>query len=211
MTSTAQSNANRANAQSSTGPTSEEGKKKSSLNSVTHGFTGQTLVLAPLEKEAYAILNIELTNLYAPVGAMEMLLVRRIIDNQFRVTQIHTTEAGVFMLGMIEYLPQLSDYEPEQAQSLARAMTMEKSRTTIDRLHRYERTIMRQVAIDKAELKELQATRKDQVETAATLAEYFESKGQPFDPAQFGFVLSLAEIRSYRDGMRLLKSLQEAA
>ena len=36
---------NRANAQRSTGPKTEEGKQRSSLNALRHGLTGQTIIL----------------------------------------------------------------------------------------------------------------------------------------------------------------------
>ena len=37
--------ANRANAQRSTGPTSEDGRKRSSQNALRHGITAQTTVM----------------------------------------------------------------------------------------------------------------------------------------------------------------------
>ncbi len=54
MPTTAQINANRENAQKSTGPTSPAGSERSSKNALRHGYTGQTLVLTPEEAEAYA-------------------------------------------------------------------------------------------------------------------------------------------------------------
>ena len=45
----AQLAANRANATHSTGPRTEEGQKRSSLNAMKHGLTGRT-VLLPREK-----------------------------------------------------------------------------------------------------------------------------------------------------------------
>jgi hypothetical protein len=47
--------ANRENSQKSTGPTSTEGQKRSSLNSTVHGFTGQKLVLSAAEQAPYEI------------------------------------------------------------------------------------------------------------------------------------------------------------
>ena len=45
MSTAAQIEANRQNAQLSSGPTSPAGKQRSSLNSTVHGFTGQTVMV----------------------------------------------------------------------------------------------------------------------------------------------------------------------
>src|SRR5260370_7366817 len=44
---------NRANAQHSTGPKTEAGKKRSSLNALRHGLTGHTIVLPTEDLAAY--------------------------------------------------------------------------------------------------------------------------------------------------------------
>ncbi len=44
---------NKANAQKSTGPRTEAGKQRSSLNALRHGLTGQTVVLPTEDHSAY--------------------------------------------------------------------------------------------------------------------------------------------------------------
>ena len=53
MSTQAQLSANKANAQLSTGPTSPEGKAKSSLNAVKTGLTGRTVLLPSDDAAAY--------------------------------------------------------------------------------------------------------------------------------------------------------------
>jgi hypothetical protein len=53
MPTNAQIAANQQNAQLSTGPATAAGLQRSSRNSAKHGFTGQTLIISPSEKEAY--------------------------------------------------------------------------------------------------------------------------------------------------------------
>jgi len=49
----AQTTANRANAQHSTGPKSDEGKAKAALNAVKTGLTGRTILLPTDDTESY--------------------------------------------------------------------------------------------------------------------------------------------------------------
>ena len=47
--------ANQANAQKSTGPTSAEGKQRSSLNALKTGLTGRTVLMPGEDTEAYRL------------------------------------------------------------------------------------------------------------------------------------------------------------
>lgn len=58
--------ANRQNAQASTGPKTDAGKERSSLNATRHGFTGQTLVLCNDEKDAYEFHVLAYMEKYVP-------------------------------------------------------------------------------------------------------------------------------------------------
>jgi hypothetical protein len=54
MTSFRQLDANRRNARLSTGPVTEEGKKRSRRNAVRHGLTAETVIAALEDAEDYA-------------------------------------------------------------------------------------------------------------------------------------------------------------
>ncbi|HZQ50807.1 MAG TPA: hypothetical protein VFB14_01355 [Bryobacteraceae bacterium] len=76
MASTAQLNANRANAQLSTGPSTEAGKAISSKNAVKTGLTGRT-VLVPTEDAAlYESHLASFREHYKPAGEAELNLVQ---------------------------------------------------------------------------------------------------------------------------------------
>jgi len=68
--------ANRANAQLSTGPTTPEGKAKSSLNAVKTGLTGRTVLLPNEDAEAYETHLLQYLDRFAPVGNRETELVQ---------------------------------------------------------------------------------------------------------------------------------------
>ena len=80
--------ANRANAQQSTGPTSEEGKKISRMNALTHGLLAREVVirLGDYQEEFTEYLELldSLWELYRPVGAAEELEVENIAKCYWR-------------------------------------------------------------------------------------------------------------------------------
>ena len=64
--------ANRANAQLSTGPRTEEGKRRSSLNDFRHGLTGQIVIHTPEDQAAFQKHCEAIRDALAPVGALEL-------------------------------------------------------------------------------------------------------------------------------------------
>src|SRR5947209_7633537 len=98
--------ANRANAQLSTGPTTSEGKAKSSLNAVKTGLTGRT-VLLPSEDAALYEAHVErFQRELQPVGEREAQLVQNLADTQWRLNRIPGLEFGLFALGRKCYADQ---------------------------------------------------------------------------------------------------------
>src|SRR4051812_37783949 len=95
--------ANRANAQVSTGPTTSEGKAKSSLNAVKTGLTGRT-VLLPSEDAALYRAHVERFHQeLQPIGERETTLVQNLADTQWRLNRIPGLEAALFALGHRRY------------------------------------------------------------------------------------------------------------
>jgi hypothetical protein len=78
MASQAQIRANQQNAQKSTGPTSIEGKKKSSMNAVTHGIFSNIAILPGEDEVFIQSLREDILATYQPQDTMERCLVDRI-------------------------------------------------------------------------------------------------------------------------------------
>jgi hypothetical protein len=98
MATTSQINANRENAKSSTGPTTQAGSERSSRNALRHGYTGQTLVLTPEEGEAYAA-HVELyMNRHQPALADHRQLIQQLADADWGVHQIFTAQTAQISL-----------------------------------------------------------------------------------------------------------------
>src|SRR6266849_6243146 len=65
---------NRANAQHSTGPRTDAGKQRSSLNALRHGLTGHTIVLPSDDLAAYERFSKGFFNQYQPKNPTEVQL-----------------------------------------------------------------------------------------------------------------------------------------
>src|SRR5450631_2851614 len=93
-------NANRENAQKSTGPTSSEGKAKASLNAVKCNLTGNTILFTTTaEAGRYAALVASYEKMYEPVGPEESALTQSITDIRFRLNRIPGLEQAIIALG----------------------------------------------------------------------------------------------------------------
>jgi hypothetical protein len=81
--------ANRANAQLSTGPRTEAGKGKSSLNAVRSALTGRTVLLPEDDVIAYELLIIRFRKEYNPTGEREGELVQRLAAKEDPAVRSH--------------------------------------------------------------------------------------------------------------------------
>jgi hypothetical protein len=79
--------ANRANAKLSTGPRTEEGKKRSSLNAFRHGLTGQIVIHTPEDQAAFQKHCDAIREALAPVGALEFDLAQAIAEDKWRLNR----------------------------------------------------------------------------------------------------------------------------
>jgi hypothetical protein len=85
MSSFRQIDANRRNAQLSTGPVSEEGKKRSRRNALRHGLTAETVIDALEDAEDYAAFEMAVTADYDAQSAVERELVLRLASVLWRL------------------------------------------------------------------------------------------------------------------------------
>lgn len=133
-----------------------------------------------------------------PVGVQEKFLVPAIANNRWRVTQIDSMESAIYGLGRIRHADKVEDESPEMAAAYCRLLTLREDQKELDRLHRYESRLLRQIRNDMQELFELQTERKkltaEQQKEAVALNNHFTNAGKTWHPADFGFVLSIEEI-----------------
>src|SRR5258708_12329300 len=79
---------NRENAQNSTGPRTEAGKQRSSLNALRHGLTGQTVVLPSDDLIAYQRHCQEFLDQYLPKNKTKIQLPQPLPDPSCRLNPI---------------------------------------------------------------------------------------------------------------------------
>src|SRR5580658_5089473 len=79
--------ANRANSQLSTGPKTEEGKQKSSLNARRHNLTGQVTAMTPEDRAAHDAFSAGIVKSMAPEGELERALAHRIATDFWRLNR----------------------------------------------------------------------------------------------------------------------------
>src|SRR5713101_3709223 len=94
---------NRANAQHSTGPKTEAGKQRSSLNALRHGLTGHTIVLPTEDMAAYQRFTKRFFDDLKPRGVIEEQLVQSIADTSWRLHRIPALENNLLALGFAEH------------------------------------------------------------------------------------------------------------
>ena len=99
MSTEAQIEANRANAQKSTGPVTAEGKAASSQNRLEHGFCGAFRVLDYEKAEEYDFLLNALREEHDPATATEYLLVERIAQHHWLAQRAQFLQSEMFEVG----------------------------------------------------------------------------------------------------------------
>src|ERR1700739_3968703 len=98
MTSFRRIEANRRNARLSTGPVTEEGKRKSRQNARRHGLTAETVIDALEDAEDYAAFEMAVTADYDAQSAVERELVLRLASLLWRLRRATTIESGLFKI-----------------------------------------------------------------------------------------------------------------
>jgi hypothetical protein len=98
MSSFRQIEANRRNAQLSTGPVTEEGKRRSRQNAVRHGLTAETVIDALEDAQDYAAFEMAVTADYDAQSAVERELVLRLASLLLRLRRATAIESGLFKI-----------------------------------------------------------------------------------------------------------------
>jgi len=180
---------NRANSQHSTGPRTEPGKQRSSLNALRHGLTAQTAVLPTEDPETYQRHIQQFLDEYKPATPTETQLVHEIANTAWRLNRIPFLEADLLSAGLLPNAPSPQTLIPQLATlGLHGSRLSRQFQKSVDQL--------RDVQQERRRLERRHLTE------AAELFLRHQHKGLPFDPAEFfseqaGFVFSKEQIERH--------------
>lgn len=151
---TKKAEANRRNAQRSTGPRTPEGKAIAARNALKHGLTAREVVTVGERPEDFEAFRAGLVARLAPVGELEAELAERIAASAWRLRRVVRLEA--LMLSN-PHRPVPGFEEEEEEPHTLRAWS--RWRDSLEQVGRYERTIEGGLYRALHELQRLQAAR----------------------------------------------------
>jgi hypothetical protein len=186
---------NRANASHSTGPKTEAGKKRSSLNALRHGLTGHTIVLPEEDLAAYHVFTQQFFDDYKPVGVLETQYVQIVADTSWRLNRMPALEHNLMALGFSEHEHREAHPAPVITEALRdRTRALNAISMHGERLSRQlERTVQRLQNLQS----QRRATEASQLSEAAALLQMDKKQGRPYNPTEDGFVFTTTEIETF--------------
>jgi len=184
---------NRANAEHSTGPRTEAGKQRSSLNALRHGLTARTAVLPSEDPAAYEQHCRQLRDEHQPATPTEVLLVQQLADTSWRLNRIPALEVHLFKqsTGPEALVPALS------ALGLHGARLARQFQKTLDQL--------RAIQADRCE------RQRQDLKDAAAIMENHKDKNIPWEPADDGFVFSKDQVENAARRMTRVNDARQIA
>ena len=216
MTSQKQIDANRANAQKSTGPKTEHGKSITRLNAVRDNITGQITTLSEEDRPIFEKLKAEYVAERAPKNLDELKLAHAIAWDTWRLDRLRASEMNLLAAGAENAAQDDPDNpDPILRQALAEAQTYRNETDRLERLSLYEQRMTRSLHRNRHALRELQAERRRNYERDRTeeilLARFQDLKDLPYQapetPSPNGSVFSSEEIVTAAERQRNLEAL----
>ena len=96
MASVAQIQANRSNAQKSTGPRTPQGKERASQNAIKHGLLAREAVIQGEDPEEFELFREGMLAELAPVGTVETMLAQRVVGLSWRLRRAERLQNAAF-------------------------------------------------------------------------------------------------------------------
>jgi hypothetical protein len=183
-----QLDANRRNAQHSTGPRTEEGKAAARLNARRHDLTGQVNILPDAERTAIEAFCQPIIESFAPASAYELQLARGIAEAQWRLNRARAVEDNYFALQIADFADHSLAGDNHQI-----ADALHQARAFFDRSADFGRFTLYEQRIQRAMAKNLQLLKDAKQERLAAEAKAREAEAKVFEEAQLLRQLAIAK------------------
>jgi len=180
----AQLEANRANAALSSGPRTEEGKKRSSLNATRHELTARAVVLPREDQNDYLAFSKKIIHDLDPGNTVEQELAKLIADQQWRLKRVAAMEKAMMGMGDAGGGESI-EIHAEDIRTLATFGIY------IQRIHRVMRDAQKQLAEIKAKRK---AEEEQEMSREVRIYRTYKMMGLEWKPFFNGFVHSEAAL-----------------
>jgi cell division septation protein DedD len=161
MSSQSQIDANRINAQKSTGPRTPEGKARSRRNGLLHGLTAKTCMLDGEDPAALTDLVDAISDKYHPQDIDEDFYVDRMAKARCRYNRIMPLEAGIFNIRLtVDQAPkEVVEALSQEGQRAWAYLRDANGGNALSKLSRYETSLLREYDRSRQELEKLQKIR----------------------------------------------------
>jgi hypothetical protein len=161
MATPSQINANRTNAQKSTGPKTPEGKARSRRNGLQHGLTAKTCMFVDEDPEALLELVEEIREKFNPQDTDEDFLIERMAKARFKYNRIMPIEAAIFNLRLsVDQAPkEITEAHGLNGQRAWAYMRDANGGNSLSKLARYETSLLREYDRSRQQLEKLQKIR----------------------------------------------------
>src|SRR5450432_1765497 len=191
--------ANQANSLKSTGPRTEAGKSRSSLNALKHGCTAQTMIFPCEDATHFHNFHQSYIEDFAPVGALELSMVQELAQTQWSIARTRAHEASLFALGHESHAEEFQTSGDQAIQAaFAGAIVFKGESGSIKNIGLYLQRSSRMFLSTLKALREIQAARKAgeqaELQEAVHISTLHQLLKIPFVPMEFGFLCSSEEI-----------------
>ena len=161
MATQSQIDANRRNAQKSTGPTTPEGRAAVLHNALKHGLTSEVLIPSDEDQPDFDRLCEAFETEFQPIGPIEESLLENLVAAKWRLGRARKEETGFFMKRSLELEQHSQDYRELPANGrLAMIVDLDSGGpNTLAKISRYEARLERSFYKALSELRRAQTQR----------------------------------------------------
>jgi hypothetical protein len=142
------------------GPRTDAGKKRSSINATRHGLSGRIVVLPTEDMSLYLAFSRQIVDSLNPETAIECELAQTAADGYWRMKRFRTVEEGMLAWGNYEEAGNFDAENENMHAAFTAAKAFRANSQAFVNLSIYEQRIQRGIEKAMKQLREIQAERK---------------------------------------------------